>query len=114
MFILYGIIVFLIICYLVGINIYERNEANYVPKSKRGKLSTWLTKLGNEINTYAKHTLDRILEYMTGRTGKRHRSNMQIRLPRFMKTRKRKIRSEERRVGKECDSSCRSRWSPYH
>ena len=23
-------------------------------------------------------------------------------------------RSEERRVGKECDSSCRSRWSPYH
>ena len=24
------------------------------------------------------------------------------------------MRSEERRVGKECDSSCRSRWSPYH
>jgi nitroreductase len=23
-------------------------------------------------------------------------------------------RSEERRVGKECGSSCRSRWSPYH
>src|SRR3546814_17526811 len=23
-------------------------------------------------------------------------------------------RSEERRVGKECDSRCRSRWSPYH
>src|SRR3546814_11558463 len=23
-------------------------------------------------------------------------------------------RSEERRVGKECDSTCRSRWSPYH
>ena len=23
-------------------------------------------------------------------------------------------RSEERRVGKECDSWCRSRWSPYH
>src|SRR3546814_4671343 len=22
-------------------------------------------------------------------------------------------RSEERRVGKECDSTCRSRWSPY-
>src|SRR3546814_20256536 len=27
---------------------------------------------------------------------------------RFMK------RSEERRVGKECVSTCRSRWSPYH
>ena len=23
-------------------------------------------------------------------------------------------RSEERRVGKECSMTCRSRWSPYH
>src|SRR3546814_15683990 len=26
----------------------------------------------------------------------------------------RTTRSEERRVGKECVSTCRSRWSPYH
>src|SRR3546814_2559081 len=26
----------------------------------------------------------------------------------------RHMRSEERRVGKECVSTCRSRWSPYH
>src|SRR3546814_18799776 len=26
----------------------------------------------------------------------------------------RSFRSEERRVGKECVSTCRSRWSPYH
>src|SRR3546814_20228667 len=26
----------------------------------------------------------------------------------------RQQRSEERRVGKECVSTCRSRWSPYH
>src|SRR3546814_18362337 len=26
----------------------------------------------------------------------------------------RTARSEERRVGKECVSKCRSRWSPYH
>src|SRR3546814_5404513 len=26
----------------------------------------------------------------------------------------RAFRSEERRVGKECVSTCRSRWSPYH
>jgi large subunit ribosomal protein L13 len=25
-----------------------------------------------------------------------------------------KVRSEERRVGKECRRLCRSRWSPYH
>src|SRR3546814_6523079 len=24
------------------------------------------------------------------------------------------VRSEERRVGKECVSTCRARWSPYH
>ena len=24
------------------------------------------------------------------------------------------MRSEERRVGKECSKQCRSRWSPYH
>src|SRR3546814_21119315 len=28
--------------------------------------------------------------------------------------RNRLARSEERRVGKECVSTCRSRWSPYH
>src|SRR3546814_20274766 len=27
---------------------------------------------------------------------------------------RRTMRSEERRVGKECVSTCRSRWSPYH
>src|SRR3546814_6371196 len=25
-----------------------------------------------------------------------------------------RVKSEERRVGKECVSTCRSRWSPYH
>src|SRR3546814_18198432 len=29
-------------------------------------------------------------------------------------TREIPMRSEERRVGKECVSTCRSRWSPYH
>src|SRR3546814_4449434 len=34
---------------------------------------------------------------------------------RFLGGRKARIlRSEERRVGKECVSTCRSRWSPYH
>src|SRR3546814_10958814 len=28
--------------------------------------------------------------------------------------REKRGRSEERRVGKECVSTCRSRWSPYH
>jgi hypothetical protein len=32
-------------------------------------------------------------------------------LPKFTRS---ALRSEERRVGKECHTSCRSRWSPYH
>src|SRR3546814_5253666 len=31
-----------------------------------------------------------------------------------LRKRLRQQRSEERRVGKECVSTCRSRWSPYH
>src|SRR3546814_17734039 len=32
----------------------------------------------------------------------------------FILLRRQLHRSEERRVGKECVSKCRSRWSPYH
>src|SRR3546814_1854713 len=32
----------------------------------------------------------------------------------FDETAKHRGRSEERRVGTECVSTCRSRWSPYH
>src|SRR3546814_1657681 len=32
----------------------------------------------------------------------------------FFKQQYSEFRSEERRVGKECVSTCRSRWSPYH
>src|SRR3546814_11750167 len=34
--------------------------------------------------------------------------------PTIWRTRFTPARSEERRVGKECVSTCRSRWSPYH
>src|SRR3546814_4071634 len=37
------------------------------------------------------------------------------RQPGFAEAHRQRIeRSEERRVGKECVSTCRSRWSPYH
>src|SRR3546814_2610402 len=36
------------------------------------------------------------------------------RLPRHVPVTDAGVRSEERRVGKECVSTCRSRWSPYH
>src|SRR3546814_12011053 len=33
---------------------------------------------------------------------------------RFLQALARPVRSEERRVGKGCVSTCRSRWSPHH
>ena len=38
----------------------------------------------------------------------------QSRLLMVTKANRKATRSEERRVGKECPSKCRSRWSPYH
>src|SRR3546814_9827553 len=37
-----------------------------------------------------------------------------VRIPHPLVTLSTVLRSEERRVGKECVSTCRSRWSPYH
>ena len=42
------------------------------------------------------------------------RSLIQLTADRFDGVCPRENRSEERRVGKECASMCRSRWSPYH
>src|SRR3546814_1018524 len=48
---------------------------------------------------------------------KRHRSESQqedgIAVPAREPVARQRRRSEERRVGKECVSKCRSRWSPY-
>src|SRR3546814_11840463 len=42
------------------------------------------------------------------------RSNSRVVQNRWNSQRRWDRRSEERRVGKECVSTCRSRWSPYH
>src|SRR3546814_10103087 len=46
------------------------------------------------------------------RAGTRPRSELPMKKPPARSATRR--RSEERRVGKECVSTCRSRWSPYH
>src|SRR3546814_1400734 len=47
-------------------------------------------------------------------TGVLNRRGFEDRVMMLMKNRRGMTRSEERRVGKECVSTCRSRWSPYH
>ena len=58
-------------------------------------------------------TTERIL-YYTGKIhkiGETHEGASQMD---WMEQEQERGRSEERRVGKECASMCRSRWSPYH
>src|SRR3546814_1750331 len=50
--------------------------------------------------------------YVYNRSGHRQRWSEGQR--RYWEGRREARRSEERRVGKECVSTCRSRWSPYH
>src|SRR3546814_6870779 len=58
----------------------------------------WRTQSPHLLQTFEKgfafHTVDQVVERRHHRISDR--------------------RSEERRVGKECVSTCRSRWSPYH
>src|SRR3546814_14781471 len=44
----------------------------------------------------------------------KHVGRVERNLPPKGSVRALQVRSEERRVGKECVSTCRSRWSPYH
>src|SRR3546814_13745716 len=44
----------------------------------------------------------------------RHPTWKHVDCPKCGVSARRETRSEERRVGKECVSTCRSRWSPYH
>src|SRR3546814_13991650 len=62
------------------------------PSSKSQNIPIFLSALGRSIAKATAHLLDgaRPVAYLNCR------------------------RSEERRVGKECVSTCRSRWSPYH
>src|SRR3546814_1009229 len=64
--------------------------------TQNGSGGDWERQATNDI--LAKRIKIRSLNFMRGRTF----------LNRYI------IRSEERRVGKECVSTCRSRWSPYH
>src|SRR3546814_5171254 len=59
---------------------------------------------------------DCVLPTRSGRTGQAFTRTgpVNIRNARFAEDRSPLDRSEERRVGKECVSTCRSRWSPYH
>src|SRR3546814_12382540 len=56
----------------------------------------------------AQQQIDALRNALAALLGKGPDRGLDITRPRLLD------RSEERRVGKECVSTCRSRWSPYH
>src|SRR3546814_4141139 len=65
------------------------------------------------VQTCALPILPRASRLMSRRKPRSMRSRAVCR-PRSSTSTSTSPRSEERRVGKECVSTCRSRWSPYH
>ena len=70
-----------------------------------------LTPAGNHIaRCYSMIEIGTVKEDFKGEVKNLHKVRITWELP----LEQRVFRSEERRVGKECTSWCRSRWSPYH
>ena len=80
---------------------YEVAQRNLRPESIRKECEDSLRRLGIErIDLYQFHWPDATNTPIEDSWGEMSRLAQE--------------RSEERRVGKECPSKCRSRWSPYH
>src|SRR3546814_12712854 len=79
----------------------ERIERTFNPRSTTLR---WMASAGREA---AEAKLEEIVEHNL--SAQRVMLEYVATLPPMLR-----MRSEERRVGKECVSTCRSRWSPYH
>src|SRR3546814_15781524 len=80
-------------------------------KGDKAGLVTFSDKIGNVVRAGRQRThLNTILEVLYNQRTRFLEPNYEL----LYVTLRKQIRSEERRVGKECDSTCRSRWSPYH
>ena len=64
-----------------------------------------------EVLLYLSLTLDSVSVAFQDRTPNANMTEQMINVGTVMAA---GLRSEERRVGKECPVLCRSRWSPYH
>ena len=73
------------------LDVYVRDGLVYYQalKTERARLDRYITSLNVSPETYAGWTREQQMAFWVKR-------------------------SEERRVGKECNGQCRSRWSPYH
>ena len=65
--------------------------------------------MNDSLSSFIKHTRN-CEGYLQGYIGSHYINGFKA----IYQNKKYSLRSEERRVGKECASMCRSRWSPYH
>src|SRR3546814_21161928 len=73
-----------------------------------------LFRIGGEQIRDAEQGCDRFSDEAAGRAGDQQLVALRQMARQQGRGAGRDDRSEERRVGKECVSTCRSRWSPYH
>ena len=77
---------------------FHRNGAAHVVNETAGDADVFVAGQNTDIALHGDRVVARLLDVREQRGPQREAV----------------VRSEERRVGKECPSKCRSRWSPYH
>ena len=98
----------------------EREESEIAEKStKREPFKICTIQPFEEVKTFSTHEYPNTPKYVDiKRNGIGEVMTLGRRSPKNLESEKisseKIVRSEERRVGKECASMCRSRWSPYH
>src|SRR3546814_2845148 len=80
------------------------------------RISDWSSDVcSSDLLSVVEYLCDEVIVMYLGRVMERGPSRSVYAAPRHPYTKALlSARSEERRVGKECVSTCRSRWSPYH
>ena len=72
------------------------------------------TEVGGPFELAGNLAFPRLARYIGGHNRSSRKMAMTAPVVQEQDPRSRRCRSEERRVGKECNGQCRSRWSPYH
>src|SRR3546814_13203427 len=88
----------------------EDKRSKQMPAGRVGRLQELAWSAVFLCSPYASYITGHTL-VVDGANWLRHRASS---APDFVPVREWARRSEERRVGKECVSTCRSRWSPHH
>ena len=91
----------------VGAVMDTKNKVRDSASSLKENVKDLPTQAGYAVHSAKQKAKDNVSDFKRGVVEERENRQEQ-------RTQKRNLRSEERRVGKECTSWCRSRWSPYH